>query len=71
MYAGTLLDIAMTHADNIIVSARSGDQHACGKLVKLWYKRIYNFSFKYLGDHNLAAEVTQKTFINRWKHHRW
>ena len=60
---GTLLDIAMTHADNLIKKAMQGNVEACNKLVHLWYKRIYNYAFKYFADHDLAMEVSQKTFI--------
>jgi RNA polymerase sigma factor (sigma-70 family) len=61
--AKTLSDVAMMHSDLLISRAREGDQHAHGKLVQLWYKRIYNFGYKFFYDHDLAMEVTQKTFI--------
>lgn len=64
MPAETLLDIAMMHSDALILRARQGDQNAQGKLVQSWYKRIYNFCFKFFLDHDLAMEVTQKTFIS-------
>lgn len=64
MHAQTLLDIAMMHSDTLIVRARTGDQSAQGKLVQLWYKRIYNFGYKFFLDHDLAMEVSQKTFIS-------
>ncbi|MDH4092989.1 MAG: RNA polymerase sigma factor [Cyclobacteriaceae bacterium] len=63
----TLLDIAMMHADNLIARAKEGDQHAQGKVVQLWYKRIYNFCYKFFLDHDLAMEVSQKTFISMCK----
>jgi len=62
--AGTLLDIAMMHSDALIARAREGDKSAQGKLVQLWYKRIYNFGYKYFFDHDLAMEVAQRTFIS-------
>jgi len=62
--AQTLPDIAMMHSDTLIVRAREGDKNAQGKLVKLWYKRIYNFGYKFFFDHDLAMEVAQKTFIS-------
>ena len=62
--AETLLDIAMMHSDTLITRAKQGDQNAQGKLVQLWYKRIYNFSYKFFLDHDLAMEVTQKCFIS-------
>jgi RNA polymerase sigma factor (sigma-70 family) len=64
MHAETLLDIAMMHSDSLIIRAKAGDQNAQGKLVQLWYKRIYNFSYKFFQDHDLAMEVSQKTFIS-------
>jgi RNA polymerase sigma factor (sigma-70 family) len=67
MHAETLLDIAMMHSDTLIVSAKAGDQAAQGKLVQLWYKRIYNFGYKFFLDHDLAMEVSQKTFISMCK----
>jgi RNA polymerase sigma factor (sigma-70 family) len=63
MPADTLLDIAMMHSDALIARAREGDKNAQGKLVQLWYKRIYNFSYKFFFDHDLAMEAAQKTFI--------
>jgi RNA polymerase sigma factor (sigma-70 family) len=67
MRAGTLLDIAMMHSDTLIMKAREGDQDAQGKLVQLWYKRIYNFGYKFFVDHDMAMEVSQKTFISMCK----
>lgn len=67
MQPDTLLDIAMMHSDRLIIRAQQGDQQAQGKLVQLWYKRIYNFSFKFLTDHDMAMEVSQKTFISMCK----
>ena len=59
----TLLDIAMTHADKLILNAQAGDNTAFNKLVSLWYKRIYNYSYKYAGSHDLAMDIAQNTFI--------
>ncbi len=60
----TLLDIAMMHSDTLLTRAKQGDKNAQGKLVQLWYKRIYNFSYKFFLDHDLAMEAAQKTFIS-------
>ncbi len=62
--AETLLDIAMMHSDSLILRAQQGDKNAQGKLVQLWYKRIYNFGYKFFQDHDLAMEISQKTFIS-------
>lgn len=62
--AETLPDTVMMHSDALLDRARQGDKNAQGKLVQLWYKRIYNFSYKFFFDHDLAMEVSQKTFIS-------
>jgi RNA polymerase sigma factor (sigma-70 family) len=66
--AETLLDIAMMHSDALILRAREGDKNAQGRLVQLWYKRIYNFCYKFFFDHDLAMEASQKAFISMHKH---
>lgn len=57
----------MMHSDGLIARAREGDSNAQNKIIQLWYKRIYNFAFKFFFDHDLAMEVTQKTFISMHK----
>lgn len=52
------------HSETLIFRAREGDRNAQGKLVQLWYKRIYNYSYKFFFDHDLAMEAAQKTFIS-------
>lgn len=61
--AEVLENIAIYHSKSLIEKSKRGDEHAYGKLVGLWFKRIYNFSLKYFADHDLAMEVTQLTFI--------
>ncbi len=65
--AEVLENIAIYHSKSLIEKSKKGDEHAYGKLVGLWYKRIYNFSLKYFADHDLAMEVTQLTFIIVYK----
>ncbi|MCK5699987.1 MAG: sigma-70 family RNA polymerase sigma factor [Cyclobacteriaceae bacterium] len=65
--AEVLENIAIYHSKSLIEKSRKGDEHAYGKLVGLWFKRIYNFSLKYFADHDLAMEVTQQTFIVVYK----
>lgn len=52
------------HSDALIARAREGDHNAQSKLIQLWYKRIYNYSYKFFFDHDLAMEAAQKTFIS-------
>ena len=53
----------MMHAEDLVTRAREGDGLAQGKLMQVWYKRIYNFGYKFFFDHDMAMEVAQKTFI--------
>ncbi len=62
-----LENIALYHSKSLIEKSRKGDERAYGKLVGLWFKRIYNFSLKYFADHDQAMEVTQRTFIVVYK----
>jgi len=59
----TLRDIAINHSESLVEKSQKGDNHAFGKLVGLWFKRIYNVTLKYFSNHDLAMEVTQRTFI--------
>ncbi len=59
----TLRDIAINHSESLVEKSQGGDNHAFGKLVGLWFKRIYNVTLKYFSNHDLAMEVTQRTFI--------
>ncbi|MCG8310893.1 MAG: RNA polymerase sigma factor [Cytophagales bacterium] len=61
--AEVLENIAIYHSKSLIEKSKKGDEHAYGKLVGLWFKRIYNFALKYFGDHDYAMEATQQTFI--------
>ena len=41
--------------------------NAFNQLMQLWYKKIYNYSYRQLHEHDLAQEVTQKTFIKAYE----
>ncbi len=64
MLAETLEDFAVKHTELLVNQAIKGNERAFSQLMSLWYKRIYNFSYKYFADHDTAMEVTQKTFIS-------
>lgn len=50
-------------AEYLIAEAREGNRSAQGKLMQLWYKRIYNYGFRFFYDHDMAMEIAQRTFI--------
>jgi RNA polymerase sigma factor (sigma-70 family) len=47
----------------LVTRAISGDSFAKEILINDWYKRVYNYALRFLGDHDLAMEVSQLTFI--------
>ena len=59
-----------SETDVLVDKAVQGDEQAFTRLVHAWYKRIFNFNYKYFFDHDLAMEVTQKTFISAYSNLR-
>jgi RNA polymerase sigma-70 factor (ECF subfamily) len=51
------------YTEELLESAAKGNHAELTKLVMLWQKRIYNFGLKYFGEHDMAMEITQKTFV--------
>lgn len=55
------------HESELISRFLDGDVNAFNMLVRQWQGRIFNFSFKILGQREDAKDVTQKTFIKTYK----
>ena len=58
----------MLYSENLVAQAKQGDKQAFNQLANTWYPRIYNFTYKYFADEELAMEATQKTFISVYQH---
>lgn len=56
----------MTDAQ-LIEKYLSGDISGFNTLVRRWEKLLFNFVYRYLGDFELAKDVTQKVFIRIYK----
>ncbi|MEE4312803.1 MAG: sigma-70 family RNA polymerase sigma factor [candidate division KSB1 bacterium] len=56
----------MNDAD-LIKKYLDGDINSFNTLVWRWEKPLYNFSVRFLGDTELAKDVTQKAFIKAYK----
>ncbi len=52
-----------TESIKLVLQVRDGNGKAFNRLVKGWYQKIYNYAYKFFGDHDQAMEITQKTFI--------
>jgi len=61
------LSTNMISAESLIRKSRAGDEQAFNQLVNVWYKRIYNYALKQCASDELAADITQRTFIAVFK----
>lgn len=48
-------------------SLAKGDEQAYEKLYRLYFPRLYSFSFKIINDSGLAKDVVQNVFIKVWE----
>lgn len=54
----------MSMADELLVErTRQGDLKAFNILVRRWEKSIYNFIYRFVGEHEEAQDLCQETFI--------
>lgn len=53
--------------ENLLKKARKGNERALNDLIQKIYPKIYNFSFRYVGSHDEAMEVSQKSLIKIYK----
>jgi RNA polymerase sigma-70 factor (ECF subfamily) len=53
-------------------SVAAGDPHVCRALVQRHLAGVYNLAYRMLGDHGLAEDVAQESFLRLWKQSkRW
>lgn len=53
--------------EKLVKAAQAGDVEAFGEIFKQTNKRIYNFLLRLSSDDELAADLTQETFIRAFK----
>lgn len=54
----------MSMADELLVErSRQGDLKAFNILVRRWEKSIYNFVYRFVGQHEEAQDLCQETFV--------
>lgn len=57
----------MNNSHETIQKAQRGDKEAFGELYKEYYKRIYRYCKVNIYRDDLAADLSQETFIRAWK----
>jgi RNA polymerase sigma-70 factor (ECF subfamily) len=55
------------HHTELFHAHANGDKEAFGQLYKLYFPRLYAFSFKIIKDGNLAKDLVQNVFIKIWE----
>jgi RNA polymerase sigma-70 factor (ECF subfamily) len=48
---------------NLIIRAKMGDREAFGELTRLYQTRIYNLTYRMLGNHRDAEDTAQEAFM--------
>ena len=51
----------------VVVQARKGDGEAFRRLFEAYHERIYNYIWQMVRDDDLAADLTQETFIRAFR----
>src|SRR5918995_2308605 len=59
---------AQPHAiDEIIQRCLHGDQSAWETIVRLYWRRVFNIAYKFVGKHDMAEDLTQEVFLKLYK----
>ncbi len=53
--------------DQMVMAAQKGDLNAFNELVTCYEQRVYNLSYRLLGDNEAAADATQDTFFQAYR----
>ena len=59
---------ALPHAiDEVIQRCLNGDQSAWETIVRLYWRRVFNIAYKFVGKHDQAEDLTQDVFLKLFK----
>lgn len=53
--------------DDIIQRCLNGDQSAWDQIVRLYWRRVFNVAYKFVGRHDQAEDLTQDVFLKLFK----
>jgi RNA polymerase sigma-70 factor (ECF subfamily) len=54
-------------ADALIERCLNGDQAAWETIVRLYWRKVFNVAYKFVGRHDLAEDLTQDVFLKLYK----
>lgn len=52
--------------ESLVVASSEGDEHAYGKLVRIYQSRLYNFVRSMVRNDELAEDITQESFVKAY-----
>jgi RNA polymerase sigma-70 factor (ECF subfamily) len=53
--------------DELIERCLNGDQAAWERIVSLYWRKVFNVAYKFVGRHDLAEDLTQDVFLKLYK----
>jgi RNA polymerase sigma-70 factor (ECF subfamily) len=53
--------------DAIIEQCLHGDQAAWEQIVRLYWRKVFNVAYKFVGRHDMAEDLTQEVFLKLYK----
>src|ERR687890_73789 len=53
--------------DEIIERCLNGDQAAWETIVRLYWRKVFNVAYKFVGRHDMAEDLTQDVFLKLYK----
>jgi len=54
-------------SDEIIERCLNGDQAAWEIIVRLYWRKVFNVAYKFVGRHDMAEDLTQDVFLKLYK----
>lgn len=60
-------DSARVEERKLLERARSGDQEAFGEMVIRYQERVFRVAYRFVQDHDEAADLAQQAWIKAWK----
>ena len=54
-------------SDEIIERCLNGDQAAWEAIVRLYWRKVFNVAYKFVGRHDMAEDLTQDVFLKLYK----
>jgi RNA polymerase sigma-70 factor (ECF subfamily) len=61
------IDTRTPAIDDIIERCLGGDQSAWDEIVRLYWRKVFNIAYKFVGRHDLAEDLTQDVFLKLFK----